>query len=55
MTVTHEIPNSHEINNFMTVTSHEIPQKTAMKIPMQTWRQRYFYEGGRHGELGELS
>ena len=33
----------------MTVTSHEIPQKTAMKIPMQTWWQRYFHEGGCHG------
>jgi hypothetical protein len=24
-------------NPFVTVASHEIPQKTAMKIPMQTW------------------
>ena len=33
----------------MKVTSHEIPQKAVMKTPMQTWRQPYFHEGGRHG------
>lgn len=35
-------------NSFHDGSSHEIPQKTVMKTLMQTWRQRYFHEGGRH-------
>jgi hypothetical protein len=35
-------------NHFMTVTSHEIPQKAVMKTLMQIWWQCCFHEGDRH-------
>jgi hypothetical protein len=34
---------------FVKVNSHEIPQKTIMTTPTQTWWQLYFHEGDRHG------